>query len=127
MWIFTKDGFYSVVEKKTNEGMLVVRARCKDDLERFLKKVNPVNSAYIETGTGTDYEYRVFVRREVWEDYLVMACSEINYHNFKGMIEETNVDKPSVLESRLDAMYAVWVAMMQFQKTVMQIIKKGKN
>ncbi|MDT8346595.1 MAG: hypothetical protein RQ756_02240, partial [Flavobacteriaceae bacterium] len=74
------------------------------DRSPFLEKVE-LSPALIETATGTDYEYRAFVKREAWEDYLMEVCSEIDYHNFKSMIEETMSDKPPVLEARLNSMY----------------------
>lgn len=35
MWIFTKDGFFSAVEHRDNSDLLMIRARCREDIERL--------------------------------------------------------------------------------------------
>ena len=58
MWIFTKDGFYSVIKDKyCTEGELMVRARLRIDLERLLAKLD--SDAEILVIKQADYRYRV--------------------------------------------------------------------
>jgi len=40
MWIFTRDGFFSAVfDKYCKRGELMIRSRCKNDLDRLSKKL----------------------------------------------------------------------------------------
>jgi hypothetical protein len=60
MWIFTKHGFYSVVEDRDNADLLLVRARVEGDIEKYFR------DAVVYYTPEHDYAYRAHVsRREV--------------------------------------------------------------
>ena len=56
MWLFTPDGFYSIVQKPGYDH-LTVRSRVASDLDILREKFMPTLSATDE-GTGTDYRFR---------------------------------------------------------------------
>jgi hypothetical protein len=65
MWTFTKSGYYSVAKKPDcAPDELEVRARCRKDLE-ILKKQTGVKSKIL-TNAGTDYPFRIRMKREAW-------------------------------------------------------------
>jgi hypothetical protein len=87
MWIFTKEGFFSVVQDDyCAADELMVRARWRKDLVRLAdrlglkKKILAINHA--------DYQYRMKVRRLVWADYCCQAALGVDYSNVKGTIAQ---------------------------------------
>jgi len=91
MWVFTKDGFFSAVEKPVDKGhdMITIRARAKIDLENLLKEI--VKEMPIIVDAGTDYEYRIRLLKSEWADYLAQTAKDIDYENFKhevGLIDK---------------------------------------
>lgn len=80
MWVFTKYGFYSIVQDKDNEQRILVRTRVKGDLE----KVFP--GAEIQEDAGSDYRFRVNVHRENLEPWLAAEAEDIDYVNFKAAV-----------------------------------------
>jgi hypothetical protein len=87
MWIFTPDGFYSVVEKpeEREAGMLTVRSRVKADLdvlrERFMPKLGPTIS-----GVGTDYPYRAKIEKGSFSEGMKRISESVDYENFKHAV-----------------------------------------
>lgn len=88
MWLITKIGFFSVVQKPDDveAGTLTVRARVKYDLQRLGTYVDFVTP--ISTSLNTDYRYRVKVKREQLADAMVKLVYDIDYDNFKDVVKE---------------------------------------
>jgi hypothetical protein len=84
MWIFTTEGFVSVVEKP-GESELTVRARDRRSLAAF---VDRAVVSVIETPMA-DYPYRVVVSREVLSDWLADHVASLDYGNFKSEVSRT--------------------------------------
>ena len=84
MWICLNDGFLSVVDK-TDENILVVRARRKEILESSFP-----NLEIVETDRN-DYRYRVFCTRQELKDFLAKRVDEIDYPNFKDSVQEPDL------------------------------------
>jgi hypothetical protein len=82
MWIFTKDGFYSVVEDRNDPSVFLVRARIEGDIERLWP------TAKVERNTGTDYAYRARIHRTVVSKVLAETVEEIDYDNFKSAVTD---------------------------------------
>jgi hypothetical protein len=109
MWIFTKDGFFSVVKDNyCGEGELMVRSRVKKDLERFLVKTGL--SSNIITLAEADYRYRIKVKKEAWSKYCAQEADGIDYSNVKGTIA------PYSEPERADAYYGCWNHLNTFQQ-----------
>ncbi len=65
MWLFTRYGFFSVVEKE--KGKLTVRARVKRDLENLKNKYKmELGECEILENVGTDYEYRIIYDKKLF-------------------------------------------------------------
>ncbi len=93
MWLFTKIGFFSVVQKPWDiaQGTLTVRARVRYDLENFraeLAKLYPdvVDLPEIEVDFRADYHYRIQVHKSSAEKIIGELAYGIDYDNFKQMI-----------------------------------------
>ena len=108
MWIFTTDGFYSVVQDgfcKPDE--VVVRARIRQDLENILDNFEP--EVEIIEIQAADYRYRMIVPKQLWARYLMNSVKKINYSNFKNQLDHGD-------DKRHQAYFRCWAAMNQFQK-----------
>ncbi|MCL5670049.1 MAG: hypothetical protein M1423_01935 [Acidobacteria bacterium] len=84
MWIVTNFGFFSVVQKPGDD-QLTVRARVRQDLEALRGKYIPDLGEILENA-GTDYQYRVKVRREVFAEAMKSIVLDIDYSNFKNSV-----------------------------------------
>jgi hypothetical protein len=104
MWIFTSEGFYSVVQK-AGESILTVRARRQEDLERLQKYLPRLSTIYSER--GSDYAYRANCTHEEWALALARMALTIDYSNFKSTVLEN---------ARHEAYMRVWSAMSGFQR-----------
>lgn len=117
MWLFLKDaGFFSIVEKDDcQKGEVVVRARCRADIDKLRKGLligYGFKGKVIETPTA-DYACRMYVPKEIMAGYLSKAVMEIDYDNFKDTI-------PSKDRLRHDAYFDCWEAMYRWQGRIKQ-------
>jgi len=107
MWIFTKHGFFSVVQDSyCKPGQLMVRAREKKDLEKMLDWLKLKRK--IKTLYEADYRYRVAIPRESWVKYCADMARYIDYSNVKGTLAETG-------SKRAHAMVKCWYALVELQ------------
>ena len=86
MWLMTKHGFYSVVEKK--QGEFHVRSRERRDLENLVDRVPLPGQRVVETPDG-DYAARLVCGRDTVGRILAFLAETIDYGNFKAMIDRT--------------------------------------
>lgn len=85
MWLFTTQGFYSVVADRDDPDRVLVRARAREDIEALREQIpdlDPVADA------GADYRWRAFVSRESWARAASELASEIDYDNFKNAVRD---------------------------------------
>jgi hypothetical protein len=107
MWLCTKHGFFSIVQKGHTE--FHIRARVRGDLEN-LKKLAGIKRRIIVT-EDADYRYRmVGIQADVFLALTALAGS-INYTNFKSMIEGTEDQR-----DKLDAYHEIWRVMAGVQR-----------
>lgn len=114
MWIFTTDGFFSIVEDYVDPRRLLVRARAKGDIE----KVWPL--AAVEEIPGRDYRYRAYLPRTAVAAKLADLALRIDYGNFKNTINNP---------LRKEAYGDVWSVMIDFQNDQLkqrQLAEAGK-
>jgi hypothetical protein len=111
MWVFTTDGFYSVVEHREHPSLLLVRARDEGDLQRLRKHLVTTHglSATIQHTPDGDYAWRMTVPRDLWTSYLQDAVEAIEYRNFKDAVTLRQGWQRSSLY------HNVWATMMQLQ------------
>ena len=86
MWLMTKYGFYSIVQKQLGE--FHVRAREKKDLENLIQEI-PLSDAKILESRTTDYAYRIIVKKEDVLAILHFLGETLDYDNFKDKINRT--------------------------------------
>jgi len=89
MWLFTKQGFYSVVLAADGDGQppdtLAVRARRRQDLEA-LRRLAPALGQIVSL-RHRDYPFRCFIQREHFSRLLANLGGKIDYENFKEEID----------------------------------------
>lgn len=106
MWLFTPDGFYSVVKNDFCKlGELAVRTRSREDLIRFCK-IAGINPKKIIKTPEADYHYRVHVKAALWSTYVAAIALNVDYPNFKDKVQTVD---PS--ETRHTAYLRCWSAM----------------
>ncbi len=108
MWIITKDGFYSVVDKR-GEGTLTVRARAQADLDRLRQNHLPELGETV-TGVGTDYPHRATVSRAHFAQALSRLAEDIDYPNFKNAVYSQRGPR------RAHVLSDVWQTLLQLQR-----------
>lgn len=86
MWLMTKYGFYSIVQKEP--GTYHVRSREMRDIENLLRQV-PLPDMQIVDTTGSDYSARISVGRDDLLNILNFIATNIDYDNFSDAIEKT--------------------------------------
>lgn len=110
MWIFTKDGFFSVVQKPGQKGsdMVTIRSRDKKDL---LNLVKVIGQHVIVDGGGTDYEFRLICHKRAFKTYLANQVNEIDYDNFKHEVQIKDKKRASIY-------LEIWGAMTRVAKSI---------
>ena len=116
MWVFTKSGFFSVVKKPAcSPDELEVRARCRNDLER-LKKQTGVKSKILKNA-GTDYPFRIRMRRELWAEFLADEAMIIDYANYKDKVLSNKIESSRRRKHRHDVYSDVWRVLLSLSDT----------
>ncbi len=82
----TKYGFYSIVQKQSDE--YHVRARERRDIENLVNGV-PLPKAEISDSSVTDYAVRIIVGRADVLAIMNFLGENIDYSNFKDKIDRT--------------------------------------
>lgn len=98
MWLITQTGFYSAVQHRDDQNILVVRTRVYADalhladfiVARFPDDyVDMLPANLIQTNEYSDYPWRVFVPRTQWVDFTMFESQAIAYGNFKDQVKKT--------------------------------------
>src|SRR3954451_23252778 len=106
MWLFTTQGFYSVVTHRRDRDKLLVRARAREDLEALREQIPELR---IFSDPSADYRWRAVVTRAEWVAALAQLASDIDYDNFKNAVAiRQGIDRER-LYSR------VWAALRSLQ------------
>lgn len=117
MWLFTKVGFFSVVQVHDLQGAVMIRARVLEDIELLLKtykKQFKVNGRIVQTPTN-DYPYRIHVRQTEFAKLCAALAKDIDYTNFKSKVEDDRGRDVEELYMR------VWQTMVNAEKKLKQI------
>jgi hypothetical protein len=98
MWLFTSDGFVSIVADKsdTRGDRLLVRSRDKMHI------TNVFPDAEVFSKQPSDYQWRAWVSREDVADAMMRQVQGLDYTNFKNSIYDDRYH---------DACIDVWNAM----------------
>jgi hypothetical protein len=118
MWLYTNNlGFYSVVHKPPcKKDELLVRARCKDDIEKLKGLLSDKFnfSGKVINSPKADYAYRMIVPRDIWAAFMARTAMELDYDNFKDTI-------PNKDHLRHEAYFRCWEAMYEWQLNLKKI------
>lgn len=83
MWIFTKKGFFSIVEVQGKPGTYLVRARFRGHLEALLPESEIEER---DTIPRSDYRFRAWVDRWELEMILQGIAFDLDYTNYKASL-----------------------------------------
>jgi hypothetical protein len=83
MWVFSQDGFISAVDNGVKPGYLAVRARDRQSLV----PLSEMAEAEIEFTPNRDYQYRVYVTRAMFQDFMNLSIETLDYGNFKDRLK----------------------------------------
>lgn len=96
MWLFTKYGFYSVVNARRVDGehlgtvdpdRVVVRGRLLLHVESLKNRFHELLGSYaIEETTTASYAYRMFLPKEIWVEVLQALAEEMAYDGFTSEV-----------------------------------------
>jgi 8-oxo-dGTP pyrophosphatase MutT (NUDIX family) len=86
MWLFTTQGFFSVVTAEEFGEELQVRARAASDLDRLRESFLPTLGPNVSL-PGRDYPWRAFSTRDDFAACLSAMAEAIDYSNFKSAVE----------------------------------------
>lgn len=106
MWLFCKQGFFSAVQHKDDEGLIHVRARFSGDLERLCRTYRV--KTRIEYTPDGDYHYRADFSRVAWRRIVAAEAGGIDYTNFKNEVHDGT--------ARDDAYFEVWNVLREAQE-----------
>lgn len=90
MWIYTPEGFVSIVAHRDDPAQLMVRARARRHLEALIARLPaPWNAAEIAELTPADYPVRTTVPRAAIAAYLTdFAMNRLVYDDFKSQLKD---------------------------------------
>lgn len=109
MWIFTRDGFYSVAATKfCKPGDVAVRARKKEHIESLMSRHGI--QADILTFPDSDYRFRIQIPREQWAKVMGDEAAAIDYSSFKDAMANAGASA-----DYLRAMFATWAVIHKIQ------------
>ena len=108
MWLFTKRGFYSIVEDKLKIGSWQVRARVKVDLENLIKVIG--YEGKLITTPNADYRYRIVIDAVQLIKIMTTMAKDVNYTNFKN-----ECAKRPDQDHNHDALHKIWSVMYGVQ------------
>ena len=89
MWLMTKFGFFSIVEKYKDKenSMLTIRGRILSDFDA-LRQFSPQMTEVIST-TDADYPYRTRIPKKDFAIALFKIAMNIDYSNYKNEVLKT--------------------------------------
>jgi hypothetical protein len=106
MWLFSVEGFVSIVAHRDEPQSLLVRGRCKADVEAFAAKLGV---KVIETPRA-DYAFRCVAPRDKVAALVHSLVDGINYPNFKNEVaERQGVERESLY-------HQVWAVVRGLQR-----------
>jgi hypothetical protein len=106
MWLFTTQGFYSVVAHRRDPERLIVRARAREDLEALRAEIPELR---IFSDPDADYRWRAIVSRAEWVAAVAQLAADVDYDNFKSAVAARQG------RGRERLYHRVWAALQELQ------------
>lgn len=110
MWLFTKYGFYSIVQDEKDKNIFKVRARKKGDLQELKSNLKDVSDCSIHQDLKADYRFRIFINSKQFQSLMIHFTNSLDYTDFKNSIYENKSQK-----DKLDSYHKVWDVMYEYQ------------
>lgn len=109
MWIFTKHGFYSIVQKAPKEWH--VRARAERDLLNLAAVWDRTNQPEVQRSyAGSDYPWRIILTQPAqWFQLMIHLAGDVDYPNFKAEIDAS----PDQCDKH-NAYHTIWKTMISW-------------
>jgi hypothetical protein len=105
MWIMTKIGFFSMVEKP--KGQICIRSRSVKDMIDLQKKVFPDYN--ILHTPKADYPYRLIVPIKYFRSEFGKLANTVDYPNFKSEVGSKNSHRENLY-------HQVWAILTQIEQ-----------
>lgn len=109
MWLFTPEGFFSIVVADEFGEEIQVRSRSAEDLDRLRKRFLPALGETVAL-KGRDYPYRAFTTRADLAACMVKVALAIDYSNFKSAVSKRQSSE------RAHTYGKVWNACLDIEK-----------
>lgn len=111
MWVFTREGFFSVVWDNTcRADELVARSQAREDIIRLVKRLSGYcDEERITVNFGASYRYSVKIAKQAWSAYLADCALQIDYLSVKEAIV------PARDELRQEAYFQIWEALYRWR------------
>ncbi len=106
MWLFTSEGFVSVVAHNEKPDTLLVRARDEGSLLSLVE----ATGATLRHTPSNDYPYRLEALREAFSAWVADQITELDYTNYKAHMGSARPEFG-------DALHDVWAAMHAVEET----------
>ncbi len=115
MWLFTRKGFFSIVEHRDDPGQVVIRARLKKDIDELkcIFDSLKLRTTKVAVNSRTDYRYRFTANRMDWITVMIRLMLSIHYNNFKDSVYDN--ESGEMKERRHDAYLKIWAIMCNLQ------------
>lgn len=84
LWLFTKTGYFSVVQDRQSADQFHVRARFREDLERLRDAY--LQDLEIKHTPNADYAYRAQIDRVTFGELAIALANDVDYDNFKNAV-----------------------------------------
>lgn len=114
MWITSTEGFFSVVEHRDDDKLVLIRARARKDLENLVAVgerakgvVTGITDESIIEDNHADYRWRIITTRNIWHSLLDQLVDEIDYDNFKNAVGKKDKRRTHFLMKVWSAMFGV--------------------
>ncbi len=97
MWLLSKNGFYSIVQKPWDRKSktLTVRSRVWKDLKSMKYIANREGITFIEDDKA-DYRYRFQAPKTAVAQAVAQLVKEIDYDNFKNKVGSKDYDRAAI-------------------------------
>lgn len=119
MWLFTSQGFFTCAcdtkHGPLNTDVIMVRARVADHIENLQEKFPEIADLKIEYNPTYDYEYRIYVPKDVWARIVAELVKEMDYGKFKPSALHWFNKNDKNIGNYYDLLLEVWRIMCELE------------
>ena len=96
MWIATKNGYFSIVQKEYDPpGILTVRGRVQSDVDDLRQRLKP-QVGNLRIDDAADYKYRFCASDTAIASIISADIMALNYDNFKSRIYQDSPHRAKI-------------------------------